>query len=384
MVAVAAGDAGEAERQARRAAALLEDPPLTMLLQAQAAQLNGDDAAARRYFEAMLERPDMAFLGLRGLLMQAERAGDGIQALGYARRAHAMNPKTPWLHTTLFELEARGGDWHKALGVAEQGAKLGAMARGEARRRKAVAELALSEAAERAGDPALALARARAAYKDAPDTAAAIRLVALLTEAGRGRAAAKIAERAWAANPHPELARLVGTLAPEEPLKRFAAVERLVAANPDHVESQLAVAEAALAAQLWGQARSRLERAAAIRPSARAYRLFATLEEAEKQDHEAARRWLMRAASAPPDFAWVCGACGAAAARWTPTCGRCGAVGTQAWAEPPQISVIGHEAPPAGAPAGPATLPAVLLAEPASVPAVAARPRLTAPPAGAN
>ena len=37
MVAVAAGDAGEAARLARRADGLLNDPPLTLLLSAQAA-----------------------------------------------------------------------------------------------------------------------------------------------------------------------------------------------------------------------------------------------------------------------------------------------------------------------------------------------------------
>src|SRR5882724_3853420 len=67
MVAVAAGDA---QRQSKKAGLLLEEPPLTLLLAAQAAQLNGDEAAARRYFEAMLERPETSFLGVRGLLMQ--------------------------------------------------------------------------------------------------------------------------------------------------------------------------------------------------------------------------------------------------------------------------------------------------------------------------
>src|SRR3546814_8129927 len=43
MVAVAAGDAQEAARWSRRADDLLEDPPLTLLLSAQAAQLNGDE-----------------------------------------------------------------------------------------------------------------------------------------------------------------------------------------------------------------------------------------------------------------------------------------------------------------------------------------------------
>lgn len=358
MVAVAAGDAVEASRQARRATGLLEDPPLTMLLQAQAAQLNGDEDAARKYFEAMLERPEMAFLGLRGLLVQAERAGDAMAALGYARKAHDINPKTPWLQTTLFDLEARAGDWQKALLVIEHGAKHGAIPRSEFRRRKAVALLALSDQAERSGDVAQALARARAAYKQAPDiVVTAIRFVAALVQAGRTRAALRIARRAWATTPHPELARLVRDLTSGETLTSFAAVERLVAGNPDHAESHIAVAEAALAAELWGQARAHLGRAADFRPSAHVFRLLATLEEAETKDKDAARRWLVRAASAPPDFAWVCGACGASAARWTPACGKCNAIGSQAWNEPPRVEVVGLEAQPQ------LGRPAVLIAE---------------------
>ena len=54
MVAVAAGDRDESRKLAHRAEALLEEPPLTLLLSAQAAQLSGDDTAAERYFEAML------------------------------------------------------------------------------------------------------------------------------------------------------------------------------------------------------------------------------------------------------------------------------------------------------------------------------------------
>src|SRR5688572_11871689 len=64
MVAVAAGDAEEAKRQARRAATLLNEPPLTLLLAAQAAQLDGDEEAARDYFTRMIERDETAFLGL--------------------------------------------------------------------------------------------------------------------------------------------------------------------------------------------------------------------------------------------------------------------------------------------------------------------------------
>src|SRR3546814_2760390 len=67
-----------------------------MLLSAQAAQLNGDETAARRYFEAMLEKDDTAFLGIRGLLTQALKAGDDAEALRLARRAHRLRPDAAW------------------------------------------------------------------------------------------------------------------------------------------------------------------------------------------------------------------------------------------------------------------------------------------------
>ncbi|MDH5490098.1 MAG: heme biosynthesis protein HemY, partial [Rhodospirillaceae bacterium] len=61
MVAVAAGDAREAARQVKRADGLLGDPPLTLLLKAQSAQLNGDELAAEKFFKAMLENEETEF-----------------------------------------------------------------------------------------------------------------------------------------------------------------------------------------------------------------------------------------------------------------------------------------------------------------------------------
>jgi HemY protein len=95
MVAVAAGDAGEAKRYAAQAHKLLDAPPLTLLLAAQAAQLEGNEAAATGYFEQMLAAPETEFLGLRGLFIQARRAGDRDKALAYARRAFELRPQTP-------------------------------------------------------------------------------------------------------------------------------------------------------------------------------------------------------------------------------------------------------------------------------------------------
>ena len=73
FAAIAAGDAPEAQRSARRAAALLDDAPLTLALSAQAAQLEGDEATARRLQTEMLGRPETALLGCAGFTPRRSR-----------------------------------------------------------------------------------------------------------------------------------------------------------------------------------------------------------------------------------------------------------------------------------------------------------------------
>jgi HemY protein len=347
MVAVAAGDADEAERQAKRADALLGDPPLTMLLSAQSAQLNGDEAAAKAYFTAMLDRQETAFLGLRGLLMQAQREGNGAEELRLARRAYALRPKTPWVLTTLFDAQVRHDQWREALPVLEEAMRRGAMEGAVARRRLAVVLLGCSGEAEEAGDRASALTYAKRAASLMPDfLPATLHHIALMVDGGKKRAAARMLHNAWARIPHPELARIYAAMEEsDDPLKKVRRFERLLSHNPDHAESHIALAEALLEARIWGAARSHLQSAAGDAPSARVCRLMAELEEAEKGDMAASRQWLLRAASAEPDSAWICSGCGAATTAWTPRCGRCNALGTLEWRPPDRARGLVLRAP---------------------------------------
>jgi HemY protein len=350
MVAVAAGDADEAQSQARRADSLLGDPPLTMLLSAQSAQLNGDEAAAKSYFTAMLERPETAFLGLRGLLMQAQREGNEAEVLRLARRAYQLRPKTPWVLTTLFDSQVKADHWREALPVLEEAVKRGAVDGAEARRRRAVVLLGCSGEAEEGGDRAGALTYAKRAATLLPDfPPATLRHIALVIEGGKKRAAARMLHNAWSRSPHPELARLYASMEDsDDPLKKVRRFERLLSHNPDHTESHIALAEALLEAKLWGAARTHLEKAAGAAPSARICRLMAELEEAEKGDMTAVRQWLLRAASAEPDPAWICSGCGAAASVWTPCCSRCDALGTLEWRAPDRARGLVLRAPTSG------------------------------------
>ncbi len=371
MVAVAAGDPDEARRQARRADALLNEPPLTMLLSAQAAQLDGDDAAAAKYFAAMLERPETKFLGLRGLIMQATKAGRMEEALDYARRARALRPRAGWLLASLHDLAVRSGDWREAEAAAIAATRYKLLPPAEGMRQRAVARYERALAAEASGADADALAHARAALGLDPHfVPAAVLAATLLAKAGKGRRAAKLIEQSWAMAPHPDLAKAYLALDPAaDPLARVMRLQKLAAQRPEDPESRLAVAEAALAARLWGQARHELE-ALGVPLPARACRLWAALEEAEHGDVKAAHDWLARSADAPPDPAWVCDRCGAAETVWAPLCRHCSAYDSMVWRSPARA--VPAELPPPAAAAPPAvTLPSLTPAEANAPPIIA-------------
>ncbi|HFA59302.1 MAG TPA: heme biosynthesis protein HemY, partial [Rhodospirillales bacterium] len=96
LVAAAAGDVASARHHVRRAEKLLEDGvPALLLLEAQTAQLQGDETDAIRRFRAMLRNPETELLGLRGLLAHALKDGDQATALELARKAHRRSPSTP-------------------------------------------------------------------------------------------------------------------------------------------------------------------------------------------------------------------------------------------------------------------------------------------------
>jgi HemY protein len=396
MVAVAAGDPQEARRYARRAEVLLAEPPLTLLLSAQAAQISGDELAAKRFFSAMLERPETEFLGLRGLLNQALREGDRAMARHLVERAVALRPNTAWAASSLFDLEARDGHWEAARDALETAARRGIIASETARHHRGVILYELSRAAAARGERQRAVTLAGDSRSLTPDLAApAAHHARLLLAEGRAGRAAKAIERAWRTAPHPELAQAYGAMWENEiPLAQIARCERLSAQNPAARESHLALAEAALTAQLWGEARRHLERALATdappfaplpansgaapallpvandhgdglsRATPRLCLMMARLEEGEHGDLARMREWLGRAVHALPDPRYVCTKCGGESSEWRSLCPRCGAFDALAWRTPARahagvpLPVLVEERPTIERNPAPLTLPA--------------------------
>jgi HemY protein len=346
LAAVAAGDGAEAQKNARKAEALLSEPPLTLLLSAQAAQLTGDRDGAKRAFNAMLEDEQMAFLGLRGLIAQSLRDGDQGQALAYAERAFKLRPQTPWVVHSLFDMQAQIGRWREAQDTLDAGLRRKVVTADKGRTLKALLLVERSRAAERDGssDPD-ALALAREAFGLAPERiAVSSRLAELQIKTGDGKRAMRTLERGWALAPHPDLAALYLKASGEnDALKRVGIVRKLAAQKPDDLESNLALAQAALDAGLWGEARRYLDAAGGTNPPVRVCRLMAEVEERAQSDQAKVHEWLARAATAPADKAWRCAACGAHHEAWHSVCESCGAFGTLHWRAP---GTYGHVLPP--------------------------------------
>jgi HemY protein len=347
LIAVAAGDAPAARRLGREAASLLGGSSLPLLIEAQAAQASGDEAAAKALFETMLKGSETEFVALRSLTAQARKAGDHAAALGYVRRARALKPDAPWVLGALAELEAQAGHWQDALEAIEKAVKAKALPRAAADRRRADLLTARAREAARAGDATGALTAARDAHRLAPALIPAAALEAeLLQKNGKAAQAAKVIEETWSKAPHPDLADLY-VANEKNALARLKRLEALATRNPDHAESRIAVADAAIEAGLWGEARRWLGPLLGADAPARAGRAMAAIEQRERHDEVASRAWLERAASGAPDAAWLCAACGHASPDWAPGCARCGNPEGSVWrdrARPAPAALIGASA----------------------------------------
>jgi HemY protein len=315
MIAIGAGDRSMATRYALQARKSLPNEPLTHLLRAQAAQLSGDKATARRIFEAMLGSPDTEQLGLRGLFLEAGREGEHEAQRQFAERALRLNPKLSWPVEALFELQCREGDWAGALQTLALAKRHGHVERPDADRRRAVVLTAQAQALEEE-DPEKALTLAIEAHGLAPALIPAAAIAGrLLAARGNTPRAAKIIQKTWAKAPHPELATAYAyARIGDSPRDRLDRVKQLFALNPHSIESSIAVALAAIEAHDYAEARRILQPYLDNGLTRRVAALMARIEAEESGDKGRAREWLARAVSAPRDAAWI--ADGVTSDRW--------------------------------------------------------------------
>ena len=274
LVALAAGEGSDARREVQRARRLLGDTPQTLLLSSEASRAAGREDESETALRALAERPDAAFLGLRGLLRDAISRQDWEASAELARRAEAAHPGAAWLRSERWQLAIRNNSWKEALALAPPDAPSAAFA---------------AAAAEAETDPSAARRLAKQAFSAEPGLpAAALAYARRLREAGRENRAQDVLKKAWTAGPQPALAEFA--LEPtSDKLARLRVAEKLVAGNLDHGESQLLLGRLSLDAGLAGEARRHAETARTVMSQPRVWMLLADVEEEAGGETEAGR-----------------------------------------------------------------------------------------------
>jgi HemY protein len=314
LIAIGAGDRKLARRSADDAGRLSPGEPLALLLEAQAAQMSGDRAGAERAFRAMTRRDETRLLGLRGLYIEAQRANDHTTARKVAEEAIAASPALGWAGEAVLEERCAAADWAGALETLER--MRPGLEKPEYRRKRAVLltarAIALDEIDRDASRDAVL-----EAVKLAPDLVPAAALAGRrLSELNEPRKARRILERAWEANPHPDIADAYANVRlGDSARERLTRMQKLADKVPGQREGALSVARAALEAREFETARNALAPFLSA-PTQRVAALMAEIEEAEHGDTGRVREWMSRAVHASGDPVWT--ADGVVSERWLP------------------------------------------------------------------
>ncbi|HWJ71576.1 MAG TPA: heme biosynthesis HemY N-terminal domain-containing protein [Kaistia sp.] len=333
MIAMGAGDIKKAKRHSAEARKILDGEPLTLLLAAQTAQAAGDGAGARAAFEAMLPESETRLLGLRGLYVEAERAGEHEAARHYAEEAVKAAPSLGWAGEALFTYQSSAGDWRGALQTLGSNLQAKLVDKTSAHRLRAVLLTAHGLELE-TGSPHEALAAALEAVRLAPGLVPAATLAARLAARQNDiKRAMKVLEAAWKQEPHPELAEAYLSVRPGDGAgDRLKRAQKLADLRPTSPESAFVVARAAIDAREWPEARRALAKLPDSGQTERYWLLMAEIEDGAEGDRGRVREYLGRAVRAPRDPVWM--ADGYAFNAWAPLSPVSGRLDSFEWRTP--------------------------------------------------
>lgn len=333
LAALAVSDLSTARKLNRRAEKLLASPPITHLLAAQLARLEGDSAETTAHLKPLLEHKETRFLAVRGLLEQARKSGEIDKAIAYAEEAGHIRPDSSFAAIALIDLYSRQKRWQQVQDIVRRAKKHHALTGEEAKRYLALVNYQHGLMLYENEDYEVALRYAKAAHKALPGMApAALLLARCYNKLDQKRPIASVLGSTWKIAPHPSLALLLKKLFIDEtPAKRLKRIESLAAHHPDDMESHIAIAEAALDDGQFEKARNHLKLALGKQENARIFKLMARLEETERKDKEKAEEWTQRAVRAHIGPSWTCENCKTIVEKWALHCPECDGFDTIQW-----------------------------------------------------
>ncbi|NVJ98871.1 MAG: hypothetical protein HWE25_12005 [Alphaproteobacteria bacterium] len=330
LVALSAGDHKMAKRLVEQAEVLLPPQPMVHLIAAEAATRGGDHQAAQKRYQALEGTEDGRFLGLRGLVQEARRAGHENEALRLARTAFTENRKSPWVLKTLFALEVAAGNWAEAEDALQKVSREKLLDSEVVKRHQAALSYARATEENLRGDKDAARKSFKKALTLRPDFApAATALAKLEFAAGNAKRADKMIKDVWSRKPHPSLSKIYKELDPAESgadwLKR---VRALTEKNPEDPQSMLMLVDALMDAREYETAKPLLDKLTREAPTRAAWQYRLALAHALGENPDPIEAAL---AHAEDGARWVCGDCGHTPRGWSPLCTSCGGFDSFGW-----------------------------------------------------
>ncbi len=258
-------------------------------------------------YQKLSELPETELAGFKGLIQIEQKNGNLEAALTLCEKAILKYKNIPWLVQETLYLQVLNEKWESALNTLEQIKKLKIESEQHYKNQKATLLLKLNKPFE--------------AYKTAPWLPQA----ALEAAKANPKKAESILTRAWEETPSWELYKAYTNLFQKEtPLVRYKKIEKLVSKHPGNKISYLALADSALQAKLWGQAKKELDDyLAAYTLTVPAATMMAFYEQEARHDTKEAQKWIEQMKTAEPLYAFTCSKCGYKSDTWSPICPKC-------------------------------------------------------------
>ncbi len=242
FAALAVQDLSIAHKKLERAQKYLPDQPITMMLAAQLARMEGNEGNAKLYIEKMLGHETTEFIALRNLIENAKNSNDIKTAIDYCKKALALKPNDNWLIATASELYARSGQTNEAYGLLESSYKKRYINRKFFHRETAYLLYENAKLLSERHHYDSAIAQLEQSLRKVPDfTPSHVLLADIYIEKDDIRKAIKIISNAWKIKPEKTLREsLVKALQKSDSKQKYiSSVEKIATIHPDHEESRL-------------------------------------------------------------------------------------------------------------------------------------------------
>ena len=258
-------------------------------------------------FEQLTQSPITEQIGWKGVIDVYLSKGETIKACEVIEQLLAKDYKQPWLLNQAVFLFVQNGQWKRALDCLEKLYKQKTLSKEDYQYKKAILLVKMNKGTQ--------------AFDECPELTQA----ALAAATEKPKKAADIYIKSWANAPSWDVYKAyVKLFARENTLAQFKHVQKLCEANKNARLNDLVLADAAINAKLWSEAKRLINGYLAMYPlSMRSAAQLALIESEANHNFKEAQSWIEKAITANIDTQYICKNCGHKTNVWSVCCPAC-------------------------------------------------------------